>query len=41
MAKKNDTCPLCNFDIKNELEKRKVELEKHIYEEEHPEIEED
>ena len=39
--KKNDTCPLCNFDIKKELEKSKVELEKHIYEEEHPEIEED
>jgi hypothetical protein len=38
---KKDTCPLCNFDIKKELEKRKVELEKHIYEEEHPEIEEE
>ena len=38
---KEDTCPLCNFDLKKEIEKRKVELERHIYEEEHPQIEDD
>ena len=36
---KHDNCPLCNFDISKEVTKRKAELEKHIYEEEHPEEE--
>ena len=35
----HDNCPLCNFDISKEVTKMKSELEKHIYEEEHPEEE--
>ena len=31
----NNKCPLCNLDIKNEIMKKKSELEKHIYDEEH------
>ena len=36
---RHDKCPICNFDINKEVAKRKSELEKHIYEEEHPEEE--
>jgi hypothetical protein len=35
----HDNCPLCNYDISKEVTKMKSELEKHIYEEEHPEEE--
>jgi hypothetical protein len=31
----HNKCPLCNFDIKAEVMKKKAELEKHIYDEEH------
>lgn len=31
---RSDKCPLCQFDIQNEINKRKEELERHIYEEE-------
>jgi hypothetical protein len=33
----HNKCPLCNFDIKSEIQKKKEELNKHIYEEEHAE----
>ena len=33
--KDNNECPLCNLDIKAEINKKKAELEKHIYEAEH------
>ena len=35
----HDNCPLCNFDISKEVTKMKSELEKHIYDEEHPDEE--
>jgi hypothetical protein len=31
----HNKCPLCNLDIQNEINKKKKELEKHIYEAEH------
>ena len=30
---RSDNCPLCKFDLKTEINKRKEELEKHIEEE--------
>ena len=31
----HNSCPLCNLDIKAEVDKRKADLEKHIYDAEH------
>ena len=31
----HNSCPLCNLDIKAEVNKRKTDLEKHIYDAEH------
>ncbi len=31
----HNKCPLCNLDIKAEVNKRKDDLEKHIYDAEH------
>ena len=31
----NCKCPLCNFNINEEIQKRKSELENHIYQAEH------
>jgi hypothetical protein len=35
---RSDSCPICKFDIKDEINKRKAELEKHLYEEKNDEV---
>ena len=34
-GEQHNKCPLCNLDIKAEVNKRKADLEKHIYDAEH------